>query len=77
MLARSCFERIRNGTDTATKRTIPPIVGVPAFTACPSGPSSRMYWPNSRRLRYSMNLGPRNTQMKSEAMPAIRMRPSI
>src|SRR4029079_19217079 len=54
---------------------MPPIVGVPAFAWCPSGPSSRMFWPNSRARRKEMNLGDRNTQMSSEAVPAIRTSP--
>src|SRR4051812_47299105 len=55
----------------------PPIVGVPALPWWPAGPSSRMCWPNSFSLRYSMNLGPRNMQRSSEAMPAMRISPSM
>ena len=75
MLARSCLERMRNGTETAMNRTIPPMVGVPAFTACPAGPSSRMCWPNSRARSHQMNFGERKTQMSSEAVPAMSTSP--
>src|SRR4051812_46912538 len=54
---------------------IPPIVGVPALAWWPSGPSSRMFWPNSRSRRNSMNFGERKMQMSSEAVPAIRTSP--
>ena len=54
---------------------IPPIVGVPAFAWWPSGPSSRMLWPNSRSRRNAMNFGDRKTQISSEAVPAIRTSP--
>src|SRR3954451_3706573 len=54
---------------------MPPIVGVPAFAWCPSGPSSRISWPNSRWRASEMNLGPRNMQMSSEPRPAIRIDP--
>src|SRR3954462_883914 len=55
---------------------IPPIVGVPALAWWPSGPSSRMFWPNSRARRNSMNFGERKMQMSSEAVPAIRTSPT-
>src|SRR3954465_9766156 len=55
---------------------IPPIVGVPAFSWWPSGPSSRMNWPNSRSRRNAMNFGDRKMQMSSEAVPAIRTSPT-
>ena len=54
---------------------IPPIVGVPAFSWWPSGPSSRMNWPNSRLRRNAMNFGDRKMQMSSAAVPAIRTSP--
>ena len=54
---------------------IPPIVGVPAFSWWPSGPSSRMNWPNSRARRNAMNFGDRKMQMSSEAVPAMRTSP--
>src|SRR5919112_1559767 len=66
----------RNGTEIAVKMMIPPIVGVPALTWCPSGPSSRMFCPNSRARRNAMNLGDRKTQISSEAVPAIRTSPT-
>src|SRR6185437_1223584 len=69
--------RIRKGTTTETMIKRPPMVGVPAFAACPAGPSSRICWPNSRLRRNSMNFGPRNMQIRSEAMPAMRIVPSI
>ena len=50
-------DRIRNGIEIAVKMMIPPIVGVPAFAWWPSGPSSRMCWPNSRSRRNAMNFG--------------------
>src|SRR3954451_24750703 len=55
---------------------IPPMVGVPALAWWPSGPSSRMFWPNSRARRNAMNFGDRNTQISSEAVPAIRTSPT-
>ncbi len=54
---------------------IPPIVGVPAFVWWPSGPSSRMCWPNSRSRMKAMNFGLRKMQISSEAVPAISTRP--
>src|SRR5215212_6938682 len=57
------------------KMMIPPIVGVPAFSWWPSGPSSRMFWPNSRTRRKSMNLGLRKMQMSSAAVPPMRISP--
>src|SRR3954470_18746990 len=54
---------------------IPPIVGVPALEWCPSGPSSRMFWPNSLTRRKEMNCGDRKTQMSSAAVPPIRISP--
>src|SRR3954447_5549489 len=54
---------------------IPPIVGVPAFSWWPWGPSSRMFWPNSRSRRKAMNFGERKMQISSEAVPAIRTSP--
>src|SRR4051794_37266827 len=56
---------------------MPPIVGVPAFSWWPSGPSSRMFWPNSRRRRYEMNFGLRKMQMSRDAIPAIRTSPTL
>src|SRR3954464_6035886 len=55
---------------------IPPMVGVPALAWWPSGPSSRMFWPNSRARRNAMNFGDRKTQISSEAVPAIRTSPT-
>ena len=69
--------RIRNGTVIESRIRRPPIVGVPAFSWCPSGPSSRMCWPNSRSRMNSMNFGPRNMQMNSEPIPPMRISPSI
>src|SRR3954449_3773432 len=65
----------RNGTAIAVKMMIPPIVGVPALAWCSCGPSSRICWPNSRSRRNSMNFGDRNTQISSDAVPAIRTSP--
>jgi hypothetical protein len=76
-LAASYSPRMRKGTETARKITSPPMVGVPALPAWAFGPSSRMCWPNSRSRRKEMNLGPRNMQMSSEAMPAMRISPSM
>ena len=70
-------ESTRYGIAIAVKMISPPIVGVPAFSWCSSGPSSRMCWPNSFRRRYSMNFGPRKMQISIAAMPAIRISPSI
>src|SRR5688572_7243522 len=36
----------------------PPIVGVPCFTRCPAGPSSRLCCPSSFSRRNLMNFGP-------------------
>ncbi len=69
--------RIRNGTVTDSRIKSPPIVGVPAFSWWPSGPSSRMCWPNSRSRMKSMNFGPRKMQMNREPMPPMRISPSI
>ena len=66
---------MRNGIETAVKMMIPPIVGVPAFAWCPSGPALRICWPNSRARMNAMNFGLRKMQMSSEAIPAIRIRP--
>ncbi len=60
---------------TASKMMMPPIVGVPAFCRCASGPSSRMCWPNSRLRRNSMNFGLRNMQISSAPVPPKRIRP--
>ena len=70
-------ESTRYGTEIAVKISRPPIVGVPAFSWCSSGPSSRICWPNSRSRRYSMNFGPRKMQISIAAMPAMRISPSI
>ena len=59
----------------AMKMMIPPIVGVPALVWWPLGPSSRMFWPNSRWRRNSMNFGLRNRHISSDAVPAISTRP--
>src|SRR3954466_1141826 len=66
----------RKGTEIAVKMMIPPIVGVPALAWWPSGPSSRMFCPNSRARRNAMNFGERNTQISSEAVPAISTSPT-
>src|SRR3954447_22481729 len=60
----------------AVKMMIPPIVGVPALAWWPSGPSSRMFCPNSRSRRNAMNFGDRKMQISSEAVPAIRTSPT-
>ena len=75
MLAASRSDRIRYGTPIAVNTTRPPIVGVPAFSWCSAGPSSRMCCPNSRSRRNWMNFGPRKMEMRSEASPAIRISP--
>src|SRR4051794_38223650 len=67
---------MRNGAETARKMMIPPIVGVPAFAWWPSGPSSRMCWPNSRTRRKAMKRGLRKTQMSRAAVPPIRTSPT-
>src|SRR3954471_21684630 len=66
----------RNGTEIAVKMMIPPMVGVPALEWWPSGPSSRMFWPNSRSRRNARNFGDRKMQISSEAVPAIRTSPT-
>ena len=50
------------------------VFGV-AIAWWPSGPSSRMNWPNSRARRKAMNFGDRKMQMSSEAVPAMRTSP--
>src|SRR5262245_42776846 len=55
----------------------PPIVGVPAFSWCSSGPSSRMCWPNSFSRRYSMKRGPRKMQISIAAIPEMRISPNL
>ena len=72
VVVRSC---ISTGTENAAKMMIPPIVGVPALTWWPSGPSSRMCWPNSRSRSDSMNRGDRNMQISSAAVPPMRTSP--
>src|SRR3954471_16484499 len=57
--------------------TMPPAVGVPAFAWWPSGPSSRMTWPNSRSRTAAMNFGDRKMQMSSAALPAISTSPML
>src|SRR3954447_15114189 len=75
-IARQSYsERIRNGAEIAVKMMIPPMVGVPALEWWPSGPSSRMFWPNSLTRRNEMNCGDRKTQMSSAAVPPIRISP--
>jgi hypothetical protein len=69
------LERMRKGTAIAAKMMIPPMVGVPALDLWPWGPSSRMFCPNSRLRRNSMNLGLRNTHMRVDAVPAMSTRP--
>src|SRR4051794_13482176 len=56
---------------------IPPIVGVPAFSWWPSGPSSRMCWPNSLTRRNEMNFGLRKMQMRRAAVPPMRISPTV
>ncbi len=75
--SQSCLHRMRNGTAMAAKMMIPPIVGVPALTAWPAGPSSRMCWPNSRSRRNEMNCGERKMHMSRDAVPAMRTRPTL
>ena len=50
--------KMRNGTSTANQMSTPPMVGVPSLVLWPSGPSSRMFWPNSLRRSQRMNGGP-------------------
>ena len=53
------------------------IVGVPALVWWPSGPSSRMFWPNSRTRRNAMKLGLRKMQMSRAAVPPMRISPTF
>ena len=50
-------------------------VGVPAFSWWPSGPSSRMFWPNSRSRRIAMKRWLRKMQMSRAPIPAMRTSP--
>src|SRR5690625_3721833 len=44
--------------------TIPPIVGVPDFFICDSGPSSRILCPNFNRLKKGIKTGDNRTVIK-------------
>ena len=51
---------------------MPPIVGVPRLVWCDCGPSSRMNWPQPRRLNSRMKSGVRKSVKTSETPPATR-----
>ncbi len=62
--------KMKNGTSTASQTSTPPIVGVPSLILWPSGPSSRMVWPNSLRRSHSMKAGPTMRITTIDVMPA-------
>ncbi len=57
-----------------TRISAPPIVGVPAFTRCVCGPSSRTDWPIFIRVSQTMTFGPTMNEMKSAVMQASTAR---
>ena len=68
------LDRMMNGRAVATMIRRPPIVGVPCFSACPSGmsPGGRTNWPTSFVRSHAMNLGPRNISSVAAEMAEIR-----
>jgi hypothetical protein len=50
--------KMMKGMSTANQMSAPPMVGVPSLVLWPSGPSSRMFWPNSLSRSQRMNGGP-------------------
>jgi len=50
--------KMMKGMSTANQMSTPPMVGVPSLVLCPSGPSSRMFWPNSLSRSQRMKGGP-------------------
>ena len=69
-------ERITNGSVMASRMSRPPMVGVPCFSACPSGmsPRARTNWPTSFSRSQAMNLGPRKIRSIAAVMLPIRTR---
>ena len=69
-------ERMRNGMAIASRMSRPPIVGVPCFSACPSGisPCGRMNCPTSWSRNQRINLGPRNSMSMTAPIAAISTR---
>ncbi len=70
------LDRITNGSVVATRIRRPPMVGVPCFSAWPSGisPGGRTNWPTSLARSQAMNFGPRNISSVAAEMAAIRTR---
>jgi hypothetical protein len=60
------------GTSNESKMSAPPMVGVPAFTRCDSGPSARMTWPICFRFSSRMNHGA-STNVSSMAVMVAMM----
>ena len=54
--------------------SVPPMVGVPAFTEWAAGPSERIDWPICRRMSRRMSVGPRRSDRLSAVRPARRVR---
>ena len=52
----------------------PPIVGVPDFFLCHSGPSSRMYWLIWNSRSFSITNGPMNRAISSAVSDAKAVR---
>src|SRR5665648_343341 len=50
--------KMMKGTSTANQMSTPPMVGVPSLVLCPSGPSSRLFWPASLSRSQRMKGGP-------------------
>ena len=70
------LDRMMNGSAVATMISRPPIVGVPCFSACPSGmsPGGRTNWPTSFARSQAMNLGPRNMSSVAAEMAEMSTR---
>ena len=71
------FERSARSTvaSTSEKRIkVPPMVGVPAFSLCRSGPSERIGWPMWFAVRRRMSTGPSTKEMVSDISAASSVR---
>ncbi len=69
-------DRMRKGTAMAKRISRPPMVGVPCFSAWPSGisPCGRMNCPTSWSRSHRVNRGPRKSTSMAAPMAAMRMR---
>ena len=70
------LDRMMKGSAVATRISRPPMVGVPCFSAWPSGmsPAGRTNWPTSLARSQAMNFGPRNIRSVAAQMAAMRTR---